>query len=161
MKSIRPLFVFLLAGLVAFAVGCQQPPPEQPDTRAADAAAIRSASGECAAAAAEKDLDKTMSFFADDALMMPSNAPLVSGKDAVRQEWEKMMATPGYALSWEPVQVEVARSGDFAFERGTYQFTQNDPKGNPVTVVGKYLTVVKKQADGSWKVVIDISNRDE
>jgi ketosteroid isomerase-like protein len=41
---------------------------------------------------------------------------------------------------------------------GTYQGTMNDAKGKPITDRGKYVTVWKKQADGNWKVVVDIFN---
>ena len=39
--------------------------------------------------------------------------------------------------------------------------TMTDPKAKkPVTDKGKYVTVYKKQADGSWKAVADIMNSD-
>ncbi|HTA95878.1 MAG TPA: DUF4440 domain-containing protein, partial [Verrucomicrobiae bacterium] len=57
--------------------------------------------------------------------------------------------------------VEVARSGDLAYDTGAYSFTRNDASGKPVTATGKYLVVWKKQADGKWKVIQDIDNRDQ
>ena len=48
--------------------------------------------------------------------------------------------------------------GDLAFVIGTAQLTLNDPKGNPVTDRGKYMTVWKKQSDGKWKAAADMAN---
>jgi ketosteroid isomerase-like protein len=45
-------------------------------------------------------------------------------------------------------------------ESATFELSFQDAEGNPVTTVGKYVTVWKKQADGQWKVVADIFNRD-
>jgi ketosteroid isomerase-like protein len=44
---------------------------------------------------------------------------------------------------------------------GTYSMTTSAPKGKkPVTDKGKYVTVFRKQADGTWKVVADVTNSD-
>jgi ketosteroid isomerase-like protein len=51
-------------------------------------------------------------------------------------------------------------AGDLAIETGTFTFTQK-PKGSAaITDKGKYMTVWKKQADGSWKLLRDIANSD-
>jgi ketosteroid isomerase-like protein len=71
-----------------------------------------------------------------------------------------MMASPGFALSWQASKVEASRGGDLAYSVGTYELTMNDPKGKPVTDRGKYMTVWKKQPDGQWKVVTDMYNSD-
>jgi len=56
--------------------------------------------------------------------------------------------------------VEASRSGDFAYDIGTYQLTMNDPQGKPMSERGKYTVVWKKQADGSWKAVADMFSSD-
>jgi ketosteroid isomerase-like protein len=56
--------------------------------------------------------------------------------------------------------VEVARSGDLAYTRGAYQLSFKSPQGTQVTDQGKYLTVYRRQPDGSWKAVEDIFNSD-
>lgn len=63
-------------------------------------------------------------------------------------------------MKWQVTKVEAARLGDFGYTVGTYEMKMNDPKGNPITDQGKYTTVWKKQADGSWKSVVDRSNTD-
>ena len=80
--------------------------------RAADEAAIRAASAAWSQAATAKDLDKSISFYADDALQLPNKAPAAKGKENIRKNWAPMLALPGPGLSWQTSSVEVARSGD-------------------------------------------------
>ena len=44
------------------------------------------------------------------------------------------------------------------YEYGTYSMVSEEKKGKPKTEIGKYVTVWKKQKDGSWKVAVDIDN---
>lgn len=68
-----------------------------------------------------------------------------------------MMQDPNFALSFETTDVEVARSGDFAYERSTYSLTTTGPKTKkPVTEKGSGLVVWQKQADGQWKALVDV-----
>ncbi|MGH9863540.1 MAG: YybH family protein, partial [Candidatus Acidiferrales bacterium] len=62
--------------------------------------------------------------------------------------------------TFSSTKVEVARSGDIAYELGTFELTGNDAKGKPQTTKGKYVVVRKKQA-GSWKAAADIFNADQ
>jgi len=130
------------------------------DTRAADEAAIRASVIEWSKAAQAKDVDKAVSFYADDAMQFHDKGPLAKGKAEIRAGWEQLEAEPGASLSYALTGVEVARSGDLAYEYGTYDFASKDKKGKTIDVKGKYVTVWKKQADGSWKVAADISNED-
>jgi uncharacterized protein (TIGR02246 family) len=156
-------FFILLATLVAmsFVAACSTPKPAQPpDTRAADEAAIRAAVIDWSKAAQAKDVNKAVSFYADDAMQFADKGPLVKGKDNIRAGWEQMLAMPGPGLTFATTGVEVARSGDMAYEYGTYDFATKDKKGGITDEKGKYVVVWKKQADGSWKVAADIDNGD-
>jgi uncharacterized protein (TIGR02246 family) len=158
MKSNRLLSVLLLVGLAAIVVGCQpQPPPEPPDTRAADEAAIRAASGAWMQAAGEKDADKIMSFIAADAQAIYAGKPLV-GAEAIRQAVTDDWADPNYAVTWEITKVKVARSGDLAYEMGTFEETRSDARKRPQTSTGYYVAIWEKQADGTWKATVDIGS---
>ena len=106
------------------------------------------------------DLDGFMSFVADDASMLPFDAPIATGKEAIRAVFSALSSAPGFALSWSATGSVVSRAGDLGYTIGTFELTVNDAGGNPVTTVGKYVTVWRKQADGQWKVVADIFNRD-
>lgn len=158
-------FFLLVAALLAlnFLAACStqpQKPVEPPDTRAADEAAIRANVVAWSQASQGKDVNKALSFYADDAIQMPDRGALIRGKENMRKGWEQMLATPGPGLTFATTGVEVARSGDIAYEYGTYDYATKDAKGRVHDEKGKYLVAWKKQADGSWKVAVDIDNPD-
>jgi uncharacterized protein (TIGR02246 family) len=159
--------VAVIASLVA---GCStgggdQPQPQvavQPaDSRAAAEAAIRAASAAWSQASAAKDVEKAVSFYADDAVQMSPKGPAVRGKENIRKGWAGMLAMPGPGLSFQTTSVEVARSGDLAYETGSYDFATTDKNGKTNDEKGKYVVIWKKQADGSWKAAVDMDNTDQ
>ena len=90
--------------------------------------------------------------------MMPPGIPAVEGKPAIRDYVEAAMQLPGFQTSWEPLTVHVASSGDMAYMIERNVSTVADSSGNLVTTYGKVVTVWLKDADGSWKNVIDMWN---
>jgi uncharacterized protein (TIGR02246 family) len=150
--------LFLFVSLVLLA-GCQTQQAVA-DTRAADEATLRNLDAEWSRAAGAKDVDKTVSYYSADALVMPSNSPVLTGKEPIRAMWQGMFAAPGYGGGWKATKVEVARSGDLAYVTGNYEISETDASGKPMTDKGKYLEVWKKQADDSWKCVADMFNTD-
>jgi ketosteroid isomerase-like protein len=99
-----------------------------------------------------------LSFIADDAAFFPANAPIVTGKEAVGASWAEVLNTPGISLRWQPIRAELAASGELGYTYGHYQLTQTASDGKSVTRHGKYVTIWKKQADGVWRVAVDIGN---
>ena len=144
----------MICALLALASACQ--PAEAPDTRSADEATLRKLDDEWSKAAGARDVAKTVSYYSDDALLLPPNSPALSTKDAIQGMWKAMFSAPGFAGGWTPTRVDVARSGDLAYVTGTYAISENDASGKPQTDNGKYLEVWKKQADGNWKCVADM-----
>jgi uncharacterized protein (TIGR02246 family) len=146
-----------LATVVALAAsGCAP----QVDVAAEEAAIRELTDVEWMEAGQAKDLDRWMSFYTDDALLFPPNAPLVTGKEAIRAVTSELLSNPGYEASWQTTKVEVARSGDLAYSYGPQETTVNDAEGNPVTDRQKWVGVWKKQPDGSWKCAVLIVNSD-
>jgi ketosteroid isomerase-like protein len=99
------------------------------------------------------DLDKFMTYFAPDASGHYTGSPTVTGTDAIRGFWAEWMKAPGFTATWQSSKAELA--GDIGYTSGTYTITAGG-----MTEKGKYVTVWKKQADGSWKVIEDIGNAD-
>ena len=92
--------------------------------------------------------------------MMP-DAPIIMGKDAIRSAVAGMMSDKNLALSFATTNAQVAKGGDIAYTQGTYSMTMTNPKTKKlVAEKGKYLTVYKKQSDGTWKAIEDINNAD-
>jgi uncharacterized protein (TIGR02246 family) len=144
----------LLIAVCAISLGCSRP-----DTRGADETAIRAASRDWSNAEAAKDLEKCVSFYAEDGERFATGSPRIAGAAALRKEWEKYLAAPG-SFNWTTSKVEVSRSGDLAYETGVFVIKTPDKNQQTKTVNGKYVLVWKKLADGKWKVVADIDNPD-
>jgi ketosteroid isomerase-like protein len=121
---------------------------------------LRDLDAKWSAAAGAKDVDKTVSYYAESGIVMPPNASAATTKESIRSAWKEMLTTPGAAISWKATKVEVAKSGDLACVSGIYDETMTDASGKSLKDHGKYVEVWKKQADGTWKVVADIWNSD-
>jgi uncharacterized protein (TIGR02246 family) len=138
---------------------CTPPPP--PDTSAADIAAVKAVEAEWVKAAATKDADKFVAHYTEDAAVLLPNAPLITGRAAARDAFKPLLADPNFALTFQSTQAHAAKSGDMVYTVGTYSLTVTDAKEKkPVTDKGKYITVFRKQADGSWKASADMINTD-
>jgi ketosteroid isomerase-like protein len=151
----RPSFLFGCIALLSFTfVGTAS----AADTKIEQA--IRDLDVHWAKAVEAKDLDKSVSYYSDDAIVMPPNAAIATTKEAIRSFWKDVLAIPGLVFRWKTTKVEVAKSGDMAYASGTYELTMNDASGKPVNDHGKYIEVWEKQADGKWKCGVDIWNSD-
>lgn len=106
-----------------------------------------------------KDLDKVMENYAEDASFLAPDEPIVRGRGKICEWFKKRIALPGYSASFTPSTIVVSRSKDIAYEIGTFRATINDETGKPLVYSGKHLVVWKKH-DGYWKVVAESINRD-
>jgi ketosteroid isomerase-like protein len=97
-------------------------------------------------------------WFADDAVTLTNGQAPVIGKAAIAADTNWSPAD--YQLTWTPEGGRMSPAGDMGFTWGHYEghFKQRD--GTPGVTTGRYMTVWKKQADGSWKVALDASNNE-
>jgi ketosteroid isomerase-like protein len=126
----------------------------------AEQTSIRNADMEWSKAATAKNIDQVVSYYAEDASVFVPNEQIATGIPAIKSEWTKMMALPGFSVNWIPTRVDVAKSGDMGYSFGNYNLTVSDPTGKPMNDRGKYVVVWKKQTDGKWKAEADIFNSD-
>lgn len=150
----------LATAMIATSVaqGCGTETPK--DTRAADEVAIRQQSMAWSNAAQSHNVDKALSFYAPDAIVLPDGKPIAPTQDAIRSGWQALLSDNSLTLSWKTTAVGVAKSSDIAYEYGSYALDTTGKDGKISTETGKYLLVWKKQPDGSWKVAIDTDNSD-
>jgi len=109
-------------------------------------------------ASQEKRADQWMSYFADNAAV-PSATP-VAGKQALSEHYRKAFASPDLTLKWEPAKGEVFAGGQMGYTVGKYTAHFKDKSGQAMEETGTYITVWKKQPDGSWKIVTDTGSED-
>lgn len=147
-------------GLAGLLLACSKPAP--PDTRDADLKAVKSVEVAWVSDIATKDPDKVASYYADDAALLMPYTPIITGKANIKAAWKMTLADPNFALTFQSTRGNAAKSGELVYTVGTYSMTMSSPKGKKlVTDHGKYMTVFKKQADGSWKAEADMINSDE
>ena len=103
--------------------------------------------------AEEKDTrDAFMTFIADDGLLFRPGA--VNGKKWMIEHPEPS-SDKKPLLAWQPSFAGIAASGDMGFTTGPWEF-KGDVKDEKPSRYGHFVTVWKKQADGSWKFAVDL-----
>jgi ketosteroid isomerase-like protein len=142
-------------GFTALSLGCSPS-----DTPSAEETAIRLADHAWSKAMTDKQLDATVSHYAEDASIFPPNAPTATGKNAIRNVWAAYFAMPGFLVTCHPVKIAASHSGDIGYTQGPYALTFRDATGRKIKDRGRYIAVWKKQADGEWRVVADFFNSD-
>ncbi|MFI5154872.1 MAG: YybH family protein [Chitinophagales bacterium] len=115
-------------------------------------------SEEWSKAAGTDSLEKILSYWADDAVVLSPGMATVKGKAAIREFVESSLKMPGFKISWKPISVEVSKSGDLAYMLEENQISVNDSLGHPMTDINKGVTVWRKEEDGTWKNAVDIWN---
>ena len=103
------------------------------------------------------DVDGWIALWDDDGVRMVPNAQAAHGKPAIRET----ISGAFLSVDFEEVTInneEVQVFGDFGFARGNYSFVTVMAEGDPVPFEGKYLTIFKRQPDGSWKAYRDCFN---
>ena len=102
--------------------------------------------------------DTLSAHFLDDANVLAPDAPLARGKEESLAVFAALEALPAYSLTWKASMADVGGAADLGYTIGTYHMEFQDPVGNPVEIDGKFMTVWKKQSDGSWKIAVDMFN---
>jgi ketosteroid isomerase-like protein len=107
-----------------------------------------------AKAVAEHGHAAFVDYFAEDGVELDDGGGITSRETIGKQPpWPE-----GTSLTWTPVKADMAASGDLGYTYGNYVFKSKNKEGKLVANYGKYMSVWKKQKDGSWKVVVDMGN---
>src|SRR5579864_5130823 len=117
-------FFFLIVAML-FCASCRQEPP---DLEAAKAAVMQT-SRDWAKVAATGDLEKTLSYWADSAILIQPGQPLLKGKQDIRQMVASSFKTPGFRIVWDPQHCDISPNGDMAWLLETSQISINDSTG--------------------------------
>lgn len=154
---------------LVFALGCttQEATPDSAAEKASDPAldvaavqqAIEANNERFAAALEAGDIATAVAIYAPDAVVMLSEMPAMRGEAAIRegfQGWLSEVTVTDFALTTGDVMV----ADDLAIETGTYTMTVKPKTGAASTDKGKFMTVWKRQPDGTWKLIRDIANSD-
>lgn len=150
MKKISTLLMVLIL------VSCQQ---KKADTKA-EQEKLMQISREWSQAASTGDIDKILGYWTEDAVLFSSGEMAIKGKKGLREMLEASMKVPGFRISWEPLSAEVSESGDMGYLIEKTEISFTDPEGVTQTQKNNAVTIWRKQSDGAWKNVVDISTPD-
>lgn len=121
----------------------------------ADRTAIRDLWGTYAEARVAGDADTWLALWDDGGMQMPPGTPAL-GVDVLRARVPEAFAAGGVnTMRIDPQEIEI--SGDWAYARGVYD-SDRLMDGAEVTISGKFLTILRRQDDGSWRIYRDIFN---
>ncbi len=104
-----------------------------------------------------KNLDAFMSYLAED-VRFYSAGVMRTGKLPFREGWAKGFADPNWTITWAPLYAEAAQSADLGYTTGSFEIHDKSSDGTPVVRKGSYVTIWRKQPDGSWKVALDMGS---
>jgi ketosteroid isomerase-like protein len=148
----RGLSLLVLSFLV---FGCS---PRDFDSAAEQAKLLRRDAEWADLATAGKDVDKIVSYWSDDAILIFPGQPVLEGKQAIRAYVEASLKTPGFKIHWVSEKPVFSPDGKLAYMRGTDELTAPGPKGTPITLHLRGISVWRMDPDGQWRCVVDISN---
>jgi uncharacterized protein (TIGR02246 family) len=162
-RPLRAISPILLAMMLL--PGCR-PSPGVPDgaggggearpLAAADLAAIRANDSAFTAAANAGDAAAVATVYLADARLLPPNSPPVEGREAVQKFWGGFF--DAYRARFTLVSDEVEGREDLAYLRGHYTLdgTPRTKGGAPLHDEGKFLEILRRQPDGSWRYAVDM-----
>jgi uncharacterized protein (TIGR02246 family) len=140
------------AGLLGLSSACS-------NARQADIQAVKKVEMAWVKDCALKDPAKFASYYAIDAVALFPNSRVINGKANIQEALTTVMTDPNFSLSFQSTHAEASKGGDLVYTVGVCSLTTSDPKTHkPVTEKGKYMTVYKKQADGTWKAEAEMVN---
>lgn len=104
------------------------------------------------------DADRWIKQWMENGVQMPPNMPPRVGRETIYN------AISGFFSDYDYTEFvinteDVEANGNLAFARGTYAASfAAKSGGDPVKIEGKYMTILRQQPDGSWKIYRDIFN---
>jgi ketosteroid isomerase-like protein len=116
---------------------------------------------EMAKAMLEGNSEKSLSFYAPDAISMPSYSKMVEGIEAIKKSNMEMMKSGTKVTSFETNILKINTCNDIYTEIGTYKISISMAGMDvPMNDIGKYVTIWEKQKDGTLKIKLEIWNSD-
>jgi uncharacterized protein (TIGR02246 family) len=151
MPRLATLSTVLLAAGVG---GCA---PAAPSFTDADADALRAAPGQFTSAMLAGNWDAfNNTLLTNDVVFLPPNGTAIEGREAV----VAFLQTFPKLASFTATATDVAGAGDWAYIRGTFSFTTAADSAPAMTEQGKFLSIHRRDADGTWRITHDIWNSD-
>lgn len=98
------------------------------------------------------DLDGMVSLYESEAVFVPAFGQAAAGSASIREVLAGFLAMKG---RFDLKVMSRQQVGDIALETAEWKLEGTDPDGNPVSLAGVAAVVLRRQADGSWLMIID------
>ncbi len=139
----------------SFAQTKNQPAPAKTETLEDVRRAIDKGNAQWSEGWAKRNPEMVAAIFAEDGVQLAGSGKIITGRKEIaeRQKTGMMGADPGVKVTVTTKNVWLV--GDTAYETGQYRYEYTE-KGKPGVDEGQYVTVWKRQKDGSWKLAMDM-----
>ena len=104
------------------------------------------------------DVEAIVSYWTDDAVVLPPGFPVVIGKTALREYILGSLHIPGFNFRWASSDVSFSPDGNLAYIFSDNLLTMNSAEGKPETTAGRAVTIWRREQDGEWRCAVDIWN---
>ena len=150
----KVIFLSVSLVLMTLLVGCSEPTVDHE----AEGLELMQLSRSWSAMVGAGNFEGAIDVWADDAIMLPPDLPILSGKSAISEYVAGAASIPGFKISWEPESAYVSRSGDMAYLIERNVIEMDDENGETIVTHGKVVTIWRRDAQGQWKNVVDMWN---
>lgn len=147
---IRAILMTFLWAIPTLAAAQEEP--------SADEVAIRQVYAEWNEAVSARDAEAAAALYAEDAVKLVPNVPLLEGRQAVQDYYASLFEVPAFRSTFGPTRIVVSENGDLAYDYGTYTASWAGEDG-PAEEAGKYVSVWRK-VEGEWVLAVDMDNPD-
>lgn len=148
---IRKLLLFIL---IITIYSCNNSDKEKPKADAFAKIEMMDADRNFSKLSEEKGMKMAFIDYLDSngVLLRPGRLP-IAGADAV--DYLIQQNDNDYTLTWEPRNGAIAKSGELGYTYGVYALR---PSQKDTVIYGTYVSIWKKEKDGTWKYVLDSGN---
>jgi uncharacterized protein (TIGR02246 family) len=101
------------------------------------------------------DASLIAALFAEDGILMRRNGKMSKGPKEVFEAMKPVLESVGKGAKATVNTVDLWLDGATAYETGTYSYKYQE-NGKPVTDEGRYVTIWRRQSDGTWKIIGDM-----
>ncbi len=142
--------------LIAFAfVSCQS---HVEVTKPATAEELSKMNRDFAAALNNKDAVAAANLYTEDATLLPPNEPPVTGRSNIQKYWEGAIGAGAFDV--KVATTSTGSNGDLGYEVGRFQMNIKQADGSVTVENGKYIELLKRMEDGTWKSTHGVWNVD-
>jgi ketosteroid isomerase-like protein len=105
-----------------------------------------------------RDIERILSYWTDDAIVLPPGMPAVIGKAALRQYVQTSLQIPGFRITWNSTDVTFSPDGMLAYMFGRNSVSMEASDGTTIINEGRAVTIWRREADNEWRCAVDIWN---